>query len=168
MTHRSFKHHNNRYEVVVQGFVADEDIEALKIGAGQVSAEFDVLTGAVAAPVNQPSYQRKYNKHTNKMVRLPPTIVKIIDCDRKAGLTLLEVSMEELLPQQMQRMCVQVLKCPMLSIKRTEFGPIRLAGLKRAQWSAHFVAHLSPPPLPSRLLPHLPVNNWLLCLFFSS
>ena len=134
MTHRSFKHHNNRYEVVVQGFVADEDIEALKIGAGQVSAEFDVLTGAVAAPVNQPSYQRKYNKHTNKMVRLPPTIVKIIDCDRKAGLTLLEVSMEELLPQQMQRMCIQVLKCPMLSIKRTEFGPIRLAGLKRAQW----------------------------------
>ena len=49
-------------------------------------------------------------------------------------MTLLEVSLEEVQPQQMQRMCMQVLKCPMLSIKRTEFGPIRLGGLKRAQW----------------------------------
>ena len=98
---------------------------------------FDVLTGAVAAPVHQPSYQRKYNKlsgSTVKMEPLPTTIVKVIDADRKAGLSLLEVSMEEVLPQQMQRMCMQVLKCPMLSIKRTEFGPIRLSGLKRAQW----------------------------------
>ena len=35
MTHRSFKHHNNRYEVVVQGLVEEEDIERLKRGSGQ-------------------------------------------------------------------------------------------------------------------------------------
>ena len=126
LTHRSFKRHNNRYEVVVQGFVEDEDIQALKGGRGEVSTHFDALTGAATAPTNQPSYQRKNNKQTMKMIRLPPTIVKVIDSDRRAGLTLLEVSLEEVQPQQMQRMCMQVLKCPMLSIKRTEFGPIRL------------------------------------------
>ena len=84
----------------------DEDIQALKGGRGEVSAHFDALTGAATAPTNQPSYQRKYNKQTMKMIRLPPTIVKVIDSDRRAGLTLLEVSLEKIYSLSRCNACV--------------------------------------------------------------
>ena len=42
--------------------------------------------------------------------------------------------MEEIYPHQIQRLCAQVLGCTLISIKRTQFGPVKLGSLKRGQW----------------------------------
>ena len=149
LTHKSYKRQSNRYEVVVQGVVSEDKIERLKRGGVEVSREYDIATGATINSYSDVGggYQRRHSKprRPDAMDRLPPVTVKIIDADAKVKLTLLEVSMEEVLPQQMQRLCAQSLECPLVSIKRTEFGPVKLGSLKRGQWremSASEVAKL--------------------------
>jgi 23S rRNA pseudouridine2605 synthase len=141
LTHRSYKRQPNSYECVVRGAVEEEVIERLKRGGVEVPAVFDPATGdavSSAAPRTErkQGYQRRSAvtaKKALEMYKLPPTILKLVDVDRKAGLSLLEVTVEEVLPQQMQRMFA-MLGAPLLSMKRTEFGPVKLGSLKRGQW----------------------------------
>ena len=140
LTHRSYKRHDNRYEVVVQGLIADLEpkVERLKMGGVEISRDYDIATGAASSSAYSEGsgYQRRHTKarKVDAVDLLPPVTVKIIDADARAKLSLLEVTMEELLPQQMQRVCAQVLGCPLVSVKRTEFGPVKLGSLKRGQW----------------------------------
>lgn len=146
LTHRSYKRQGNRYEVVVQGLVAEDKIERLKRGGVEISRDYDIATGAASNSYSEGGgYQRRHTKsmRPDAMDRLPPVTVKIIDADARAKLTLLEVSMEELLPQQMQRLCAQTLECPLVSIKRTEFGPVKLGALKRGQWREMSVSEVA-------------------------
>ena len=104
LTHPSFVH-KRRYEVLVKGIPGEETLENLKRG---------VRLDGERAP-------------------LRPSTIVVIDVDRKSGLSLLDLQIEEQLPRQVQRM-VEYLGCEMLGLKRTEFGPIKLKGLKKGEW----------------------------------
>ena len=59
--------------------------------------------------------------------------IGVIDVDRSSGLSLLDVSMEESVPQQVQKV-VEYMGCSMISLKRTEFGPLKLRGVRKGDW----------------------------------
>ena len=105
LTHPSFRH-VKRYDVVVKGSPSDEDL--LKLSEGIA------LGGDPLGP-------------------FPPCKIGITDVDAASGLTLLDVTLEENRPQQIQRMFDSI-ECPVVSTKRTEFGPLKLTGLRRGQW----------------------------------
>lgn len=104
LTHHSYVQ-ARRYEVVVQGFPEE--------------ASLDVLRKGCVLPPN------------NEACR--PCQLNIIDVDNTGGLVLLDLLIEESRPQQVQRM-MELIKCPLVSIKRTGFGPLGLKGLRRGQW----------------------------------
>ena len=108
LTHNSFEKYR-RYQIVTQGNPSDEDIELLRKG---VSIGED-------------------NTTNNKMYKFEK--VNILDVDLKANVVLLDVVLIESAHMQLQRM-IESIKCSIISIKRTEFGPIKLSTLKKGQW----------------------------------
>lgn len=104
LTHHSYVQ-ARRYEVVVQGFPEEASLEVLRKGC--------VLPPSAEA--------------------CRPCQLNIIDVDNTGGLVLLDLIIEESRPQQVQRM-MELIKCPVVSIKRTGFGPLGLKSLRRGQW----------------------------------
>jgi pseudouridine synthase len=104
LTHPSFVH-KRRYEVVVQGIPTEDAINALQKGP--------ILPG--------------------DEISIQPCIIRLVEVDTNAGLSLIDMSIEENFPMQVQRM-VEFLKCEMINLKRIEFGPIKLKGLRRGEW----------------------------------
>lgn len=104
LTHPSFAI-PKRYEVVIEGLPTDEDLDCLSKGP--------ILEGEETS--------------------LPPCKVEVIDFDRTTGLSLIDITLKESRPRQLQRM-MELIKCPMVSMKRIEFGPIQVKGLRRGQW----------------------------------
>ena len=110
LTHHSFQQ-TRRYEVVVGSFPEESSLDLLRKGG---------LTCPEDSALGLPP--------------LRPCTVNIIDVDRAAGLVLLDLALEESRSQQVQRM-MELANCgPVVSIKRTGFGPLRLSGLRRGQW----------------------------------
>ena len=104
LTHPSFQH-IRRYEVVVSGIPTEESLIVLRNGVKLVDDD---------RPCS-------------------PCKVKVLDVDSRAGLALLDMEIEESKPSQVQRM-MQSVEHEVISIKRTQFGPIQLKGLRKAQW----------------------------------
>ena len=66
-------------------------------------------------------------------IRCKPCQVSIIDQDITSNLSLLDITLEESKPQQIERM-LEIIGCKFVSLKRTAFGPINLKGLRKGQW----------------------------------
>lgn len=105
LTHPSFQH-KTRYEVVVQGLPSDADLELLRSGGGKLDGD---------------------------TVPLAPCTIEVIDTDRVSGLVLLDVRLTETRPMLLQRL-MEMINRPLISLKRTEFGPLALKGLRKGQW----------------------------------
>lgn len=104
LTHPSFKI-PKRYEIVVQGIPTEVDLEQLRKGV-QVDDE--------ASPYN-------------------PCQIQVMDVDARCNLALIDVKLDDSRPMQLQKM-MDFIKCPLISLKRTEFGPIKLKGLEKGKW----------------------------------
>lgn len=104
LTHPSFRH-IQRYEVVVQGMPNEEMVKEVCLG--------------LLLP--------------SETIRMQPCKMSVIDADRASGLTLIDVTLDESKPQQIQQM-MEFLQCPVVSMKRVEFGPLKLGSLRRGQW----------------------------------
>ena len=113
LTHPSFRH-SMRYEVVVQGMPNEDMVNELCAGL--------LLPG--------------------ETVKMQPCKMSVIDADRASGLTLLDVALDESKPQQIQLM-MEHLQCPVVSMKRTEFGPLKLGSLRRGQWREMTAAEIT-------------------------
>ena len=105
LTHPSFKR-SCQYEVVVEGFPKPEVLEQLSTGI--------VLPG--------------------ERVACQPCSISIVDEDQRSGLSLLDVLLDETMPEQLSRMLEDVAGCRVRGVKRIAFGPVRLRGLRRGQW----------------------------------
>lgn len=97
--------HRKRYEVVVSGALTEESLAAMRAGT--------MLPGDTK--------------------RCKPCQVSIIDQDINSNLSLLDITLEESKPQQIERM-LEMIGCKFVSLKRTAFGPINLKGLRKGQW----------------------------------
>lgn len=113
LTHPSFRH-VKRYEVVVQGMPSEEMVKE------------------VCAGLQLP----------NEPTRLQPCKMSVIDADRASGLTLIDITLDESKPQQIQ-ILMDYLQCPVVSMKRTEFGPLKLGSLRRGQWREMTAAEIT-------------------------
>ena len=113
LTHPSFRH-VKRYEVVVQGMPSEEMVNEVCAGLQ--------LVGEPA--------------------RLQPCKMSVIDADRASGLTLIDITLDESKPQQIQ-LIMDFLKCPVVSMKRVEFGPLKLGSLRRGQWREMTAAEIT-------------------------
>lgn len=78
----------------------------------------------------------------NEPTRLQPCKMSVIDADRASGLTLLDITLDESKPQQIQ-IIMDYLQCPVVSMKRTEFGPLKLGSLRRGQWREMTAAEIT-------------------------
>jgi 23S rRNA pseudouridine2605 synthase len=107
LTHPSFQH-RRRYEVVVKGMLTDERLTELRDG---VSVSDD----------------------TGNSVRLKPCQIEVVDQDVRSNLALLDVTLDESIPRQVERM-IEKIACEFISLKRTEFGSLKLKGLRKGQW----------------------------------
>lgn len=107
LTHPSFEHHR-RYDVVVQGPVDEKGMESLRKG---MELPPGVCNGG----------------------KLKPLHVQLVDVDPKGGMALLDVSVKESRLDLMEAI-VTVLGCSLVSVKKTEFGPLRLKGLRKGGW----------------------------------
>lgn len=106
LTHPSFEI-KKRHDVVVTPIPSEEDIIKLKNG-GLVLAE--------------------------DITPLAPIGIQFKDIDKPNNLALLDILIEESQrPDQIERM-MKLINCNVISMKRTEFGPIKLGGLKRGEW----------------------------------
>ena len=114
LTHPSY-HHRMRYEIVVKGFPNENELQKLR-------------DGGVILPDND-----KYIYEDNEPL-LPIKPINIIDMDRGNMLSLIDIIIEESRPDLLQRIFSCYLKCDIVSIKRTEFGPIGLKGLRKGTW----------------------------------
>ncbi len=108
LTHPSFQH-IRRYEVVVSGIPGENSLKLLRDG-GAILKEED-----------------------GSICKCKPAQVSVLDVDTRAALALVDVLIEETRPLQIQRM-MELIGHSVVSIKRTEFGPISLKGLRRAEW----------------------------------
>lgn len=108
LTHPSYQH-IRRYEVVVSGIPNENSLKLLRDG------------GAILTDDNGGTSKCK------------PAQVAVLDVDPRAGLALVDLLIEESRPLQIQRM-MELIGHSVVSIKRTEFGPIALKGLRRAEW----------------------------------
>lgn len=113
LTHPSFRH-VKRYEVVVQGMPSEE------------------MVNEVCAGLQLPG----------ETVRLQPCKMSVIDADRASGLTLIDITLDESKPQQIQ-LLMEYLQCPVVSMKRVEFGPLKLGSLRRGQWREMTAAEIT-------------------------
>ncbi len=149
LTHASFEI-KKRYEVVVSSYPTAQALDHIKRG----------IKLAPLAPRNSyaPShlqgdtryhsfladnYQRQHQLHhhrykqdsleENAVTVAKVCRVEVMDWDRKAGVTLLDITVEEKVPQQIQRI-LEAINCPCVSMKRIEFGTVLLKGLRKGQW----------------------------------
>ena len=113
LTHPSFRH-TKRYEVVVQGMPNEDMVKEVCIGL--------ILPG--------------------ETVPMQPVKMSVIDADRASGLTLLDITLDESKPQQIQ-LIMEYLQCPVVSMKRVEFGPLKLGSLRRGQWREMTAAEIT-------------------------
>lgn len=104
LTHPSYKH-VNRYIILVDGLPDEESV--------------DQLCKGLLLPDESLPYQ--------------PSTITLLDSDRFTKQSLLDISIEETHPHQLQGM-VEYLGCKLLSTKRVEYGPVRLRNLKRGEW----------------------------------
>lgn len=104
LTHPSFRH-KTRYEVVIKGLPKDEDFDKLRVGLKLPEEKF----------------------------KLRPCSISIVDVDKLSGMTLLDITIEESVSSQIEKM-IETLGCEVVRLKRLEFGPIKLKGLKRGMW----------------------------------
>ena len=104
LTHPSFQH-IRKYEVVVSGIPNEDNLKVLREGV--------LLSG--------------------ETTRCRPAKINVADTDSRAGLALVDVQIEESLPLQVQRM-MEFIGHTVISIKRTEFGPVKLKGLRKGDW----------------------------------
>ena len=109
LTHHSFQQ-ARRYEVVVGAFPEEASLEVLRKGGASLPDD---------AKLGLPP--------------LRPATVNIIDVDNAGGLVLLDVTIDESRPQQVQRM-LELVGCPVVGVKRTGFASLKLASLRRGQW----------------------------------
>ena len=91
LTHPSFRH-VKRYEVAVQGYPTEEALEQINAGGFVLPGEAAPLLGCK---------------------------VGFIDTDRASGLSLMDVTLEESRPQQIQ-LTMEALGCPVISMKVRE------------------------------------------------
>lgn len=106
LTHPSFEI-KKRHEVVVTPIPSEEDLTKLRDG------------GLVLQ---------------DDITPLAPISIQFRDIDKPNSLALLDILIEESQrPDQIERM-MKLIKCTVISMKRTEFGPIKLGGLKRGEW----------------------------------
>jgi len=106
LTHPSFEI-KKRHDVVVTPIPSEEDLMKLKNGGLVLSEDITPL-----APIG----------------------IQFKDIDKPNNLALLDILIEESQrPDQIERM-MKLINCNVISMKRTEFGPIKLGGLKRGEW----------------------------------
>ena len=105
LTHPSFVH-KRRYEVVAKGIPSEEAILVLKQGGFTLPED---------------------------TIPLSSSLINMIDSDKAQDLCVLDFTIEERTPRQLQKM-LEYLKCEMLGLKRLEFGPVRLKGLRKGEW----------------------------------
>lgn len=101
-----------RYEVVVQGMPSEEMVNEVCAGL--------TLDG----------------------VKMQPCKMNVIDSDRASGMTLLDITLDESKPQQIQQI-MDYLQCPSISMKRVEFGTLKLGQLRRGQWREMTAAEIT-------------------------
>ena len=104
LTHPSFSH-KKRYEVVAKGLPTEDELLLLRSGV--------ILDGETKV--------------------CQPCQVNIIDQDVRGNLSLIDITVVESKPRQIERM-LKSINCEFVSLKRTEFGPIKLKGLRKGQW----------------------------------
>lgn len=104
LTHPSYVH-INRYEIVINGIPTDTKLELLRKG---------ILLEGDKTPCT-------------------PCEINVIDIDNRANLCLLDIKLEESKPLQLQRM-MDIINCPLVSLKRTEFCNIKMKSLKKGLW----------------------------------
>lgn len=104
--------HTMRYEVVVQGMPSEEMVTEVCAGL------------------------------TLEGVKMQPCKMSVIDTDRASGLTLLDITLDESKPQQIQ-LIMEHLQCPAVSMKRVEFGTLKLGQLRRGQWREMTAAEIT-------------------------
>jgi 23S rRNA pseudouridine2605 synthase len=105
LTHPSFRHHA-RYEVVVKGLPSEEEIEGLRSGKIKTAEE----EYAVA-----------------------PCTIELLDVDKPNDLSLIDVSLDEVIPKQIEKM-FESINCEIIRVKRTEYATIKLRGIRRGAW----------------------------------
>ena len=106
LTHPSFEI-KKRHDVIVTPIPTEEDL--IKLRDGGLVLQEDITP-------------------------LAPVGIQFRDIDKPNNLALLDILIEESQrPDQIERM-MKLIKCTVVSMKRTEFGPIKLGGLKRGEW----------------------------------
>jgi len=106
LTHPSFEI-KKRHDVIVTPIPTEEDL--IKLRDGGLVLQEDITP-------------------------LAPVGIQFRDIDKPNNLALLDILIEESQrPDQIERM-MKLIKCTVISMKRTEFGPIKLGGLKRGEW----------------------------------
>jgi len=106
LTHPSFEI-KKRHDVIVTPIPTEEDL--IKLRDGGLVLQDDITP-------------------------LAPVGIQFRDIDKPNNLALLDILIEESQrPDQIERM-MKLIKCTVVSMKRTEFGPIKLGGLKRGEW----------------------------------
>ena len=138
LTHPSYSH-RSRHEVVVSGVPSEMDLTKLRDG-GEVlpplSAELlEIINLNNNKHNTRPKTAKSFvNKDVDDAPLRPIKPLNILDYDRQAGLCIVDIILEDHRPMLMQRIFHDFLKTPIVGIKRTEFGPIALKGLRKGQW----------------------------------
>lgn len=104
LTHPSFSH-KKRYQLIVNGLPTEEKLEALN-SKKSISSDLGNVT---------------------------PSNINIIDQDIKCNVTILDVSFDESNSDQIQKILSSI-NCDLVRLKRLEFGPLKLTGLRKGQW----------------------------------
>ena len=105
LTHPSYRL-RRRYEVVVKGLPTETELNTVRINACLPGNETPIF---------------KANQ------------VRILDQDVKSNLSLLDITLEDSKPRQIEKI-LQSISCTYLSSKRCGFGPLTLRGLRKGQW----------------------------------
>ena len=59
--------------------------------------------------------------------------VEMMDADRRTNMCMLSVRLDDTNPASLQQ-AMEHIGCPIISVKRTAFGPVELKGLRKGQW----------------------------------
>jgi len=126
LTHPSYGI-KRRYEVVVSGTPSDEDLNKIRAGI-MLSSRSSTSTSSIRNPHYNYNDKKKNSKEIYKASN-----IKIIDQDIKNGLTLLDITLEDSRPRQIELM-LEAISCKYVSCKRIGYGPLTLKGLRKGQW----------------------------------
>ena len=126
LTHPSFGN-KRRYEVVAQGTPTDEDLNKIRAG---VSLPFSYFP---EENIDEEKKSNYHDKKKNSREKCKASNIKIIEQDTKNGLTLLDITLEDSRPSQIEQM-LETIMCKYVSSKRIGYGPLTLKGLRKGQW----------------------------------